>query len=89
MDSKAVYETLRQELLDAYHRQINVVTFTFTATAAIIGFAFTAHNPMIFLLPILILWLCLVQLNNTMYSVFTISVYIRKFIESTNDFPRW
>jgi hypothetical protein len=89
MDNKIVYETLRQEILDMYHRQINLVTFTFTATAAILSFGFTAKNPMIFLLPIVILWLSLMQLSNSMYSVFTISIYIRKSIEGTTDVAKW
>jgi hypothetical protein len=89
MDSKMVYESLRQELLETYNRQINMITFTFTATIVILGYGFSEKSPLIFLLPIIILWLSFMQLNNTMYGVFTISVYIRKSIEGRNNIPKW
>jgi hypothetical protein len=89
MDNKTVYDSLRQELLSTYGRQVNLIAFTFTATAALIGYGFSAQKPVIFLLPIIIFWLALVQLNNNLYGIFTISVYIRKSIEASNNFARW
>ena len=91
MDTKAVYQSLRQELLDAYHWQTNLVTLTLTVTGAIIGFGFTSDSqiPLIFLLPLLIIWLSLMQLANSLYTVFTISVFIRKFIEAKSDVAKW
>ena len=69
--------------METYARQVNLVTFAFTATVALIGYNLTAgnSNPAIFLLPLLILALLLVQLNNSLYTIFTISIYIRVFIE--------
>jgi len=95
MDATEEYKTLRQEILDWYTREVNLITFGFTATAAILGYGFTAQgtnpnpNPLVFLVPILILGLILVQLNNSISSILTISVYIRVFIECKSDGPKW
>lgn len=98
MNAEAVYQALRQELLEAYTRQVNLVAFAFTATGALIGYALitttsnttgTAPTSLIFLLPLLVLALLFVQLNNTIYTIFTISVYIRVFIERKYDIPKW
>ncbi|HEX9989078.1 MAG TPA: hypothetical protein VGE45_11455 [Chloroflexia bacterium] len=84
------YQTLRQELLDSYTREVNIVTFGFTATAAIIGFGFTTQSPpsltaLIFLVPLLMLALILLQVNNSIYTILTISVYIRVFFEEDEN----
>ena len=91
MNTIAVYQTLRQELLDSYNREVNLATFAFTATAAFIGYGFTAQNPspLVFLLPLLILALLFVQLNNSILTIFSISVYIRVFIEAESNSPKW
>ncbi len=91
MNPEIVYQTLRQELLEAYTRQVNLVSFAFTASVALIGYSLVAStpNPLVFLLPLLILALLLVQLNNTGYTIFTISVYIRVFIERRYNIPPW
>lgn len=95
MDATEEYKTLRQEILDWYTREVNFVAFGFTATAAILGYGFTSHstnpnaNPLVFLVPILVLGLILVQLNNSISSILTISVYIRVFIECKSDGPKW
>jgi hypothetical protein len=91
MNPEVVYQSLREELLGAYTRQVNLVAFGFTATVALIGYNFTATKPnaWLFLLPLLILGLLFVQLNNTIYTIFTISIYIRVFIEREYDLPRW
>lgn len=81
------YQSLRQELLDSYNREVNLAAFTFTAASAAIGYGFTAQNtnPIIFLLPVLILGLLLVQINNSIYTILSVSVYIRIFIEDGSD----
>ena len=63
MKAEDVYQSLREELLEAYKRQVNLVAFAFTATGALIGYAFNAQTdkPRIFLLPLLILGLLLVK----------------------------
>jgi Ni,Fe-hydrogenase I cytochrome b subunit len=94
-----VYQTLRQELLNSYERTVTLTTFAFTATGALVGYALSANEPgsqlahasypFIFLLPLLILGLLIVQLTNSLYTIFTISGYIRIFIESEYEIPKW
>ncbi|MBI3941568.1 MAG: hypothetical protein HY326_01025 [Chloroflexi bacterium] len=81
------YQSLREELLKEYEREININTLVFTVTAVIIGAGVTAQKPypIVFLLPLSILALLLFQLNNTLSTILTISVYIRVFIESNED----
>ena len=107
MEAESVYQTLRQELLETYTRQVNLVAFAFTATVALIGYALATMAPgttgalsgapvsltgstsLMFLLPLLILALLFVQLNNTIFTIFNISIYIRAFIEPRYNIPKW
>ena len=70
---------------------MNLAAFAFTASAAIIGYGFNVQEPkpLIFLLPLLILGLLVVQLNNSVYTIFTISVFVRVFIEPEDEIPKW
>jgi hypothetical protein len=63
---------------------VNLTTFSFTLTTFFLGYGFNIQhpNPLIFLLPILVLALLLVKISNSIYIIFTISVYIRVFLES-------
>jgi hypothetical protein len=88
MNPDLVYESLRQELLNLYDREVKMVTFTFTVTAVLIGYGFASKNSLAFLLPVPILALLLVQLNNWLYTIFTISVYIRVYIEPEHSIPK-
>ena len=65
------YQTLRDELLREYEREGNITTLVFTATAVIIGWGFTAQNPnpIVFLLPLLLLALLLFHLINTLSTI--------------------
>src|SRR5690242_7834321 len=78
------YQTLRNELLREYEREGNITTLAFTATAAIVGWGFTSQgaDPIVYLLPLLLLALLLFHLINTLSTILRISVYIRVFIES-------
>jgi hypothetical protein len=89
MDNRTVYQSLRQELLDTYARQLTLIAFAFTATTAVWGYAINAQRPFLLLLPLIILWLALMQLNNGLYTVFTISVYLREHIESVSEIAKW
>jgi len=83
------YKSLRDEILMEYQKEVNLTTFVFTATAAIIGYGLTAKNPWVFLVPLALLTLLLFQLRNSLRSILEISVYIRVFIESNKDFGQY
>jgi hypothetical protein len=91
VNTSTVYESLRQEILDTYNRQVNLVTFAFTAAAALMGFGFTAKDAtsLVFLLPLVLMALLMVQLDNSIYNILTLSVYIRVVLERQNDMPKW
>lgn len=91
MSKSDEYQTLRQEILDSFTREVNLIALGFTATAAIIGYGFTLPKPppLLFLTPILILTLIFLQLINSIFSILTISVYIRVFLEDESNSPYW
>ncbi len=43
------YQTLRQELLETFTRQINTISLGLTATVVILGYGLSNKNPYIFL----------------------------------------
>ncbi len=83
------YKTLRAEILLLLNRELTLVSFTFTATAAILGFAFSQGISLLFLVPLLMLRLVLFQLNDSARSVARISAYIRIFLEPNDPGLNW
>lgn len=89
------YKSLRTEILQLLEREVRLVIFSFTATAAILGFAFTQQRPLregaplLFLIPLLVLTLVLLQLNDTARSLVRIAVYIRIFLELNDPALNW
>ena len=90
MNQELEYQSLRDELLREQDREFNLISFSFTATAALIGFALSTDVPqsLIFLTPLIILTFTLLELNNLLYSALTKAVYLR-FIESENEDLYW
>lgn len=91
MSQTTEYESLRQEILEDKEREFNIITFSFTATAALIGFGFSTNpkEPLMFLTPLPILTMALIQLKNVLYSSLTKAVHIRIVIESGNPELNW
>lgn len=91
MSQENEYQTLRQEILDDQGREFNIINLSFTATAALIGFGFTAshRDALIFLAPLALLTMTLFQLNNILYYMLAKAVYIRVVIESRNPDLNW
>jgi thiosulfate reductase cytochrome b subunit len=85
------YEKIRQEILDTFNREFNIVSLSFTATVAIIGYGLLIQSPnltyffFLFLLTLIILSFALIQLIQGHYSVLTLATYIRAIIEQENN----
>ena len=84
MSSCSEYESLRQEILELFDREFSAVTVGLTAAGAIIGFGLTQDKPnaLIFLAPLFVLSLTLLQLKQCHYSIIQIAVYIRENLEN-------
>lgn len=83
------YNSLRQEILEVANRELNLINFGVTATAAILAFAFNTKDPFIFLLPLTILYGTLTQLCNSLRQTLTVATYIRVCIESRRSDLNW
>jgi hypothetical protein len=89
MSQDAEYESLRQEILGDKDREFNIINFGFTATAGLIGLGFTTGQSLIFLTPLVVLTMALIQIKNVLYSSLTKAVHIRVAIESRNPDLNW
>jgi hypothetical protein len=88
------YKSLRIEILQLLNRELRLIIFSFTATAAILGVSFTQagsfqEGSLLFLVPLVILTLLLLQLNDIAHSVVRIASYIRIFLESNGPALNW
>lgn len=89
MKQEVEYQSLRQEILEYINREFNLISFTTTATAIIIGYGITSREPLIFLVPLLIHFMTLRQLVNTISGTLRLASYIRVFIEEQNTNLNW
>jgi hypothetical protein len=86
MSLKEEYSSLRDEILQFSDRQVNLVTFALTITAALLGYGITSGNGFVSLVPLLMLAFVLIQLVRVRRGMIRISSYLSYFIESrTND----
>jgi hypothetical protein len=92
MSENAEYTTLRAEALQILEREHQLVTFAYTATAVIFAAGLGLQTkqvtePLIFLVPLIVLAAVLIQLDTGMYQLLRIAVYIRLVFEQnpTNE----
>ena len=87
MDNKQEYEALRSEII--YHNQISskCQSLVYSITTAIFTFAFTQPEPLIFLIPVIvILPISLIDMR-AVSDMLRIGAYIKVFLE--NKTPHW
>lgn len=91
MSNDAEYQSLRNELLAISSRQFSMLTFAFTATAALIGLGVNSENnkSLIVLTSLIILGFAGVQLVSHAYSTMRIATFIYYFIEPGNEDLNW
>jgi hypothetical protein len=89
MSQDAEYESLRREILGDKDREFNIINFGSTATAGLIGLGFTTGQSLIFLTPLVVLTMALIQVKNVLYSSLTKAVHIRVVIESRTPDLNW
>lgn len=88
MDRKAQgYGYLKQEILDSIGYTKQYRSILYTVTAAILTFAFTQNEPIIFLLPIVVIIPTYILQANQTRSTLRIGAYIMIFMEK--DEPGW
>ncbi|GEM_PF-5327834 len=89
MNANSEYEALRKELSEISARQFNLVTFSVTASGALLAVAVEQKQPLVALIPLLILWFCGGVYINHAYATMRIATYIRNFHESSNPALCW
>jgi hypothetical protein len=81
MSPEKEYDSLRDEMLQLSNRQLNLVTFTLTASVTLIGFGIDNGDGFIALIPLILLAFLLNQQVITRRGILRISTYISYFLE--------
>lgn len=83
------YNSLKAELLQLFKQQISSINLGLGGTILIAGINLSKDYqfPLVFLVPLIILSLCIIQLLQDYYSVLHIAVYIQVNLESSQK--RW
>ncbi len=66
-----------------------MASFAITVTVGVISYGFTNSAREVFLAPLLILGLVLVQIVRSIYKILRISTYIKKFLERADTQLQW
>ncbi|MFB2838082.1 hypothetical protein [Floridanema evergladense] len=79
------YKSLRDEILKDQDRQLTMVNFSLAAVSALLTFAANyGKEPLLFLMPLAILFVLLSQTSNLLRSTIIKATYIREVIERYN-----
>ncbi len=81
IDKHAEYATIRQEILDTINARDNYVIAMYTITAAILCAAFELQNPILFLIPYIILYAFQNAVATKTENMIVLAAYIAVFLE--------
>jgi hypothetical protein len=91
MSIEIEYQTLRTELLEVSGRQLTVLAFAFSVTAALVGWGLSSNNnnSIVVLTSLIPLSFAGLQLVSHAYSIMRIATYIYYFIEPKSEHLNW
>ena len=81
IDKEIEYGTLRQEILDSITARDNYVIAMYTITTAILCLAFELQNPIIFLMPYIILFAFQNAITSKNENIILLAAYISIYLE--------
>ena len=84
VDKHTEYESLRQEILDSITSRDNYIIGMYTITVAILCVAFELQNPILFLIPYIILFAFQNSIASKSENMIVLSAYISVFLEEGN-----
>lgn len=81
IDKETEYSTLRQEILDSITARDNYIIAMYTITVAILCVAFEFQNPMLFLIPYVVLFAFQNSIASKNENMITLATYIAVYLE--------
>ena len=81
IDKEVEYESLRQEILDSITAKDNYIIAMYTITTAILCVAFELKNPILFLLPYIIIFAFQYNISAKSENMIILAAYISVFLE--------
>ena len=81
IDKETEYSTLRQEILDSINTRDNYIIAMYTITVAILCIAFELQNPILFLVPYVVLFAFQNSIASKNENMITLAAYISVYLE--------
>lgn len=85
IDSHTEYGSLRQELLDTITSRDNFIIAMYTITAAVLCVAFELHNPILFLIPYVVLFAFQNSIASKSENMIVLATYIAVYLEDDSN----
>lgn len=84
IDKQTEYATLRQEILDSITARDNYIMAMYTITTAVLCVAFELQNPILFLIPYIILFAFQNSISSKNENMIVLATYIAVYLEEGN-----